>query len=238
MKFQYKPIKYNYSSRGSAKIEWIVIHDTGNKSPGADAEAHYKYFSSARKSSANYFVDDKGVIQIVGDSKAAWHCGDNQGYGRALNGCKNINSIGIELCINSDGDYDKAYKNLVELTKNLMKKFNVPIDKVCRHYDVSRKRCPGTFFDKGLWEKFKVDIGKSIEWQIDLSKDSYFGEEGGSVVAEKEKCVSDWAEKAWTWGIEKGITDGTNPKGQCTREQVITMLYRVLANKVTEEKPT
>lgn len=239
MKFKYKPIKYNSSSRGDTKIEWLVIHDTGNKNPGADAEAHFRYFSSKRKASAHYFVDDKGIIQIVGDSRAAWHCGDDQGKGTALNGCKNINSIGIELCINSDGDYDKAYKNLVELTKNLMKKFNIPIDKVCRHYDVSRKRCPGTFFDKGLWDTFKVDISKPIEWVIDLSKDSEFGEERGAVVTEKKSNASDWAEKAWTWGIEKGLTDGTSPQGNCTREQVVTMLYRAMGEgEEVEETPT
>lgn len=237
MRFKYMPIKYNSSSRGGNKIEWLVIHDTGNSNPGADAEAHYRYFSSARKSSAHYFVDDRQIIQIVGDSRASWHCGDNQGKGRALNGCKNINSIGIELCINSDGDYDKAYKNLVELVKNLMKKFNVPISKVCRHYDVSRKRCPGTFFDKGLWDTFKADIAKPIEWVIDLSKDSTFGDEGGAVVTEKKSNASDWAEKAWQWGIAKGLTDGTNPQGQCTREQVITMLYRALVDEAVEEQP-
>lgn len=239
MKFKYKPIKYNSSSRENTEIEWIVIHDTANSNSGADAEAHYKYFSSKRKASAHYFVDDKGIIQIVGDSRAAWHCGDDQGKGTALNGCKNINSIGIELCINSDGDYDKAYKNLVELTKNLMKKFNIPIDKVCRHYDVSRKRCPGTFFDKGLWDTFKVDISKPIEWVIDLSKDSEFGEERGAVVTEKKSNASDWAEKAWTWGIEKGLTDGTSPQGNCTREQVVTMLYRAMGEgEAVEETPT
>jgi N-acetyl-anhydromuramyl-L-alanine amidase AmpD len=237
MKFKYKPIKYNSSSRENTKIEWIVIHDTANSNPGADAEAHFRYFLSKRKASAHYFVDDKGIIQIVGDSRAAWHCGENQGYGRALNGCTNSNSIGIELCINSDGDYEAAYKNLVELTKNLMKKFNISIEKVCRHYDVSRKICPGSFFDKGLWEKFKAEIGKPVEWTIDLSKDSTFGEKESAAVPDVTKDTSDWAEDAWKWGVEKGLTDGTNPQGACTREQVITMLYRALGNDKAVEKP-
>ena len=234
MKFKYKPIKYNSSSRENTEIEWIVIHDTANSNSGADAEAHFRYFSSKRKASAHYFVDGKGIIQIVGDSRAAWHCGDDQGKGTALNGCKNSNSIGIELCINSDGDYDAAYKNLVELVKNLMKKFGISLDHVCRHYDVSRKRCPGSFFDKGLWDKFKADISKPIEWEIDLTKDSEFGE-GGAVVTEKIKDVSSWAEKAWQWGIEKGLTDGSSPQGNCTREQVVTMLYRAMGNKAVEK---
>ena len=37
---------------------------------------------------------------------------------------------------------------------------------------------------------------------------------------------SDWAKEAWEWGIENGITDGTNPQGMATREEVITMIKR------------
>ena len=35
-----------------------------------------------------------------------------------------------------------------------------------------------------------------------------------------------WAKDAWEWAEGKGITDGTDPRGQCTREQVVEMLYR------------
>jgi len=35
-------------------------------------------------------------------------------------------------------------------------------------------------------------------------------------------------EECWTWGIESKITDGTVPKNNCTREQVIVMLDRVI----------
>ena len=37
---------------------------------------------------------------------------------------------------------------------------------------------------------------------------------------------SPWAAEAWEWAVRQGITDGTNPQGQCTREQVVTMMYR------------
>lgn len=41
------------------------------------------------------------------------------------------------------------------------------------------------------------------------------------------KPVSDWATDAWKWAVEKGITNGTNPKGYATREEVVTMIYRL-----------
>lgn len=231
MRFLYRPVKYNFSSRQGNKISWLVIHDTGNPSKGADANAHRRFFSSKRKSSAHYFVDDKQIIQIIGDSQASWHCGDNQGKGRALNGCKNTNSIGIELCINQDGDYDKAYKNLVELVKNLMVKFKIDLDYVCRHYDVSRKRCPGTFFDKGLWAKFKEDIGRPIEWEIDLSKNSEFG--GTKMKKDYERH---WAEDSIKRVINKGIMVGDGqgnfrPDDKITRAEVAIILDRMLNSK-------
>ncbi|HHV47267.1 MAG TPA: glycoside hydrolase family 73 protein [Tissierellia bacterium] len=42
-----------------------------------------------------------------------------------------------------------------------------------------------------------------------------------------DEPISLWAADAWSWGIENGITDGTNPKGCISREQCITMLYRL-----------
>ena len=175
MQFLYKPIKRNFTSRGkNPKIEYLVIHDTGNTGVGANALNHKNYVeNNTRGASAHYFVDDKGIVQFVGDSKSAGAVGD--GHGKY--GITNSNSLSIEMCINSDGDYVKTYKNTVELTKNLMEKFNISIDRVVRHYDASRKNCPGHMRQNNWskWWKFKEDIQTPIEWQIDLSKDSEFG---------------------------------------------------------------
>lgn len=146
-----KLIKYNYSGRQGEKIQYIVIHDTGNTSKRAGAENHYRYFNGGnRNASAHYFVDDKEIIQTVEDSNASWHCGD----GKGKYGITNANSIGIEICINSDGNYEKAVEKAVELTKYLMGKYDIPIDRIVRHYDVSRKLCPRTMSSNN-WEKWR-----------------------------------------------------------------------------------
>lgn len=174
MKFLFRPIKRNVYSRKGNSIKYLVIHDTGNANKGAGALAHRNYVeNNARGASAHYFVDDKVIVQYVGDSSSAGSVGD----GKGKYGITNANSLSIEMCINSDADYAKTYKNTVELTKNLMKKFNIPIDRVVRHYDASRKSCPNHMRQNNWskWWKFKEDIQKPIEWQIDLSKDSEFG---------------------------------------------------------------
>ena len=101
-----KQIAYNRSNRAGEKIKYIVIHDTGNSSAGANAIAHFNYFNGGdRSSSADFFVDDTQVLCVNDYYKFyTWHCGD----GKGKYGISNHNSIGIEICINSDGNRKKA----------------------------------------------------------------------------------------------------------------------------------
>lgn len=262
MEFIYKPISNKRQIgryRKASEIKFIVIHYTGNYNAGADAEGHYEYLQGAtRYGSAHYFVDDRQIIQTIGDSRVAWAVGDNQGHGRYLNGCTNNNSISIEMCVNADADQKKTYKNVLELTKNLMAKFKVPAERVCRHYDVSRKDCPHNFRANNwaLWWQFKKDIKAPIEWQIDLSKSSEFGPQASAAapVAEvtdvedlkaqdkkrKEYLMTqkidpdhlpEWAEAEWEKAKELGITDGTRPSAPATRVEVAAMIMRGIEAK-------
>ena len=43
-----------------------------------------------------------------------------------------------------------------------------------------------------------------------------------------------WAAAAWEWAKQSGVTDGTDPRGPCTREQVVTLLYRALGARCEE----
>lgn len=152
---QKKLIKFNYSSGN--KPTYLVIHDTGNTGSGANALAHYNYFNGGdRQASAHYFVDSSNIIQTVEHSNASWHCGDGGGK----YGITNYNSIGIEICINSDGNYSQAVSNAVELTKYLMNSLSIPANRVVRHYDASRKNCPGSMSANNwaAWNNFKSRI--------------------------------------------------------------------------------
>ncbi|MFR6448255.1 MAG: N-acetylmuramoyl-L-alanine amidase [Peptoniphilus grossensis] len=228
MRFLFRPIKRNFRSRKETPIKYLVIHDTGNTNPGAGALNHRNYVeNNERGASAHYFVDDKVIVQYVGDSLAAGSVGD----GKGKYGITNSNSLSIEMCINSDGNYLKMYKNTVELTKNLMKKFNIPWERVVRHYDASRKNCPGHMGKNNWekWKKFKEDIKKPIEWKIDLSKDSEFGV---NKVMEKD-YKGHWAEKAIDEvkeaGIMKGYEDGSfKPDEKITRAEVAVIVSKLL----------
>lgn len=150
MKINKQLIKYNYGNRKGVKIEYIVVHDTGNSRRGAGAYNNYLYFNSGiRNASAHYFIDDKYIIQTVEDTNVSWHCGDGKGRYNITNS----NSIGIEICINEDSDYETALENTIILIRILMELYQIPKGKVVRHFDASRKICPISMSNDG-WRKW------------------------------------------------------------------------------------
>lgn len=161
-----KQIQYNFTNSRGRTIEYIVIHDTGNSSNGANAEAHYRYFNGGnRNASADFFVDDTNIVQTNDyKNQYTWAVGD----GRGRNGITNANSLSIEICINADGDYNKAIQNTIELVKSLMNQLNLSINRVVRHHDASGKNCPASM-SANSWEKwnwFKSQLVKQPEVSI------------------------------------------------------------------------
>ncbi len=190
-----KQIAYNRSVRNSS-IKYIVIHDTGNPSKCANAFSHFNYFNGGnRNSSADFFVDNEQVICVNDYNKYyTYQCGD----GRGKYGITNQNSIGIEICINSDGDYLQAVENAVELTKHLMKELDIPASRVVRHYDASRKNCPASMSnnDWALWNEFKNKITGNGE----LTMTQY--EELKNKIAELTETINNATEKVYHYTME------------------------------------
>lgn len=148
----------NYSKGRHTTIKYLVLHYTANN--GDTALSNCKYFSSAnRNASSHYFVDEKEVYRSVRDMNVAWHCGSMNGYKHKY--CRNTNSIGIEMCSKKDenGKFyidEKTIANAIELTKYLMEKYDIKVENVLRHYDVTGKMCPRPFVeDEMLWIDFK-----------------------------------------------------------------------------------
>lgn len=145
--------KSNYGSvRSLSKIQWIVIHYTAND--GDTDENNGKYFkNNVVKASAHYFVDDDSVTQSVPDNYVAWAVGDKRwsnykttGGAKYYGTVNNTNSLSIEICDDvKDGvvyPSDKTIENVIAFTKEKMKQYNIPQERVIRHFDVSGKNCP------------------------------------------------------------------------------------------------
>ena len=86
--------------------KYITIHETGSFGKGANAKAHAKYIKSDdaanRPASWHFTVDDTEIYQHLPLNENGWHAGDGE------SGIGNRQSIGIEICVNSDGNFEKA----------------------------------------------------------------------------------------------------------------------------------
>lgn len=153
----------NYRKATNRKIEYIVIHYVGAEGGAKD---NCRYFEKQyRAASAHYFVGHQGEVwQCVEDSNISWHCGATK-YKHPY--CRNENSIGIEMCCRKNGDGVWYFEPLtvaatIDLTKELMAKYNISVDNVIRHYDVSGKICPAPFVKNNTthtWDDFKAALG-------------------------------------------------------------------------------
>lgn len=210
----------NYGgSRNASQIRYLVYHYTGND--GDRAANNAKYFqNNIVKASAHYFVDDTTVWRSVPDLKVAWSVGGSKyanahktGGGTMYGVITNTNSLSIEMCDTiRNGVYqasEATLANAAALGRALMEKYDIPIENVYRHFDVTGKHCPSYLVNAQKWAEFK----KRLEVKIMDNTPSGAHKEG------------------MEWAIANGILTG-NSEGDLmlsqpvTRQQMCTMLYR------------
>lgn len=210
----------NYGgSRNASQIRYLVYHYTGNDGDKAANNAAY-FQRNIVKASAHYFVDDTTVYLSVPDLKIAWSVGgskyanaDKTGGGTMYGVITNTNSISIEMCDTiRNGVYqasEATLANAAALGRALMEKYDIPIENVYRHFDVTGKHCPSYLVNAQKWAEFK----KRLEVKIMDNTPSGAHKEGVE------------------WAIANGILTG-NSEGDLmlsqpvTRQQMCTMLYR------------
>lgn len=149
----------NYGGLRTQKVKYIVVHYTGGDGDTARDNGLYFQRNGGLGASAHWFVDEKNSLLSVPEEFVAWHCG---GDVYAHPECRNGNSIGVEICSDKDADgiyyfTDETLENAAELIRDLMKRHDVPIENVIRHYDVTGKVCPAPFVGAGheCWKEFK-----------------------------------------------------------------------------------
>lgn len=148
--------KVNFNKGNGKQNKYLVIHYVGAT---GSAKNNCIYFNSVyRGASAHYFVGHSGeVYQCVEDADISWHCGTDNPQ------INNSNSIGIEMCCRKNGStwyFEQATVDAtIELVKELMVKYNIPVERVVRHYDVTKKVCPEPYVrDAKAWENFKARL--------------------------------------------------------------------------------
>lgn len=161
--------KSNFGAiRPYSAIKYIIFHYTAVD--GDSDEGNATYFQSPdRGASAHDFVDDDSVTHSVPYNYVAWSVGGAKwsdcpqtGGGKLYGVANNSNSISIEMCDTlKDGTHnvsEKTLKNAADLCRNLMKKYNIDIAHVIRHFDVNGKHCPAYFMNDVKWGEFKASM--------------------------------------------------------------------------------
>ena len=173
----------NTSAYSNRPLDYIVIHYTAGTTSrtGVAYNTAVMFSNPSIYASADFIVDDTTAVQFNPDIKNryCWHCGDSKNYnkgGSYYGACQNYNSIGIEVCSSNktgqmtaanDNNYyftEAVINKAAELAKYLMQTYNIPADRVIRHYDVTGKYCPGIIGwnedsgDVSAWKAFKAKL--------------------------------------------------------------------------------
>jgi N-acetylmuramoyl-L-alanine amidase len=159
-------VQMNKYSRPGTKLQGvkgIVIHWTAN--PGATAKNHKDFFDGSdggggRAASAHLFVDKTTSIQIIPFDEVAYHANDKLCKVSKFGNNANLNTIGIEMCVEKDGTiHSETIKRTVQITTHLCQFYKLSIDDIYRHYDITGKNCPAPWVSNtAAFEQFKQDV--------------------------------------------------------------------------------
>ena len=181
-----------------SKCIGVTIHNTDNSGAGADAKAHANLLKNSWKNkqqSWHFAVDEDGAYQSIPTDEIAWHAGDG-GSGKG-----NTQTIAIEICMNSDGDLEKATDNAAQLAAQQLKEKGLSADKLYQHHDWSGKNCPSQIRagKPYNWSTFKNKVKAYYNGSTSVSKPSTGTGNGSS---SSKKTVSQLADEviAGKWG--------------------------------------
>lgn len=216
----------NHSGLRKHIIDTITIHCVVGQ---CSVETLGKIFiSEKRQASCNYGIGYDGRIGLYCEEKnRSWCSSSSSNDNRAVT---------IEVASDKTQPYkvnENAFESLVELCADICIRNNIrrlvwSTDKNERinhlngcnmtvHRDYANKACPGDY----LYNKMEL-IALEVNEIISNKK----------IVNNKEEILdnskaSSWSAKSWQKLIDKGATDGSNPRGNCTREQLAVILDRL-----------
>tara|TARA_B100001063_G_C16607056_1_gene473836 strand:+ start:86 stop:796 length:711 start_codon:yes stop_codon:yes gene_type:complete len=169
IKFDFSP-NFSKKTRFKTEIKYVIFHYTGMQS---EIESIKRLKNPNSKVSCHYLISRNGLItQMVKDQNIAWHAGKSKW--KRLNNL-NEKSIGIELVNKGHKigyqNFKKAQiKSLIQLCRNLKKKYSIKKENFLGHSDIAplRKKDPG---EKFPWQKLsKLKIGKWYKTSINSKK--------------------------------------------------------------------
>lgn len=151
--------KYSRPGTKLKKVRGIVVHYVGN--PGTTAAQNRSYFESLKdthetSASSHFLIGMEGeIIQCIPTSEIAYTSNN-----------RNEDTVSIECCHpKKDGRFtDETYDSLVHLAAFLCCKYDLDIEDIIRHYDVTGKECPKYYVKhEDEWVQLKKDVAAYIK---------------------------------------------------------------------------
>lgn len=201
--------KYNIKCPYAMKPKYITIHNTANDASAANEVAYM--IRNNNQVSFHIAVDDKEAVQGIPFNRCSWNAGDGRGSG-------NMESISIEICYSKSGGtrFNKSVANCIELVKQLMEEFNIPVQNIRYHKDWNGKYCPHRLLDMGITTK------KFREMVEDKAMSKYY----------KDVPNDAWYAEAADYCKEHNLIQGSGngefgPNTNITRAQLATVIMRL-----------
>lgn len=169
-----------------------------------------------------YLKDKVGIAtyQTLPWDHVGWHSGSGK------NGSANTQGyIGFEICedgLNDRNYFNKVYKEAIELSVYLCRKYGLTEKDVIDHSEGYRKGIASNHGDITHWlKKFGLTMDNV---RADIKKEL---EKKEAIEVEDKNKPDKWAEDAWNYCKEKGLLDGTRPKDPITRQEFAIVLQRL-----------
>ena len=111
------------------------------------------------------YINDLGIFTSIKDGQYyignTWY---SSSYDKIANKGGNVNSIGIESCVNKGSDIYLTMQRLAKLVAFKVDEYNLGFDRIVQHHYFSGKDCPQTMRTEGYWNHF-LDLVK-VEYQM------------------------------------------------------------------------
>ena len=117
-----------------------------------------------------YVSKDGTCYQAAEVTDKLWHVGASSGFSYRHPEARNANTIGIECATYSIGGRwfftEKTQEACAKLAAWIMSEYNIPMDHLLRHGDITTKHCPSPYIDNPgdgpnwTWAKFKARVAE------------------------------------------------------------------------------
>lgn len=119
-----------------------------------------------------YVSKDGTCYQAAEVTDKLWHVGASSGFSYRHPEARNANTIGIECATYSIGGRwfftEKTQEACAKLAAWIMSEYNIPMDHLLRHGDITTKHCPSPYIDNPgdgpnwTWAQFKAKVAEYL----------------------------------------------------------------------------